>query len=167
MRSVTLWWDQLCFFLRWLKDNKSVFLEDIYPEAAYHDLIAREDKRSERSTHIYRILLIYCIDAQGLVLPLGPEFSDKTIAVLSSSCRDTDYIGWYRHGRILGVLLTGLRSDSASDGCDNLRSRLVDCLRSTRAFSGDHSLQIRVLDQAEHTVFNASVHPVSSSGLKA
>ena len=111
-------------------------------------------------------MLVYHTNAQGQVVPFEPELAGKTISVLSSRCRDTDYIGWYGQGRILGVLLTALRPDSAGEGCDNLTTRLVDGLRSALTSMDDHSLQIRMLELSELTAFDASNRPVSSAGSK-
>lgn len=97
-------------------------------------------------------------------MPFRSELADKTISVLSNRCRDTDYIGWYREGRIVGVLLTALRPDSASGRGDNLKTRFVDSLRGALTFMDDRSLQIRVLDQGELTGFTAADHPVPFPG---
>lgn len=97
-------------------------------------------------------------------MPFGSKLADKTLSLLSSSCRDTDYIGWYRQGRILGVLLTVVRPDSAREGCATLKTHLVDRLREALTFTDDHSLQICVLELRELAAFNASDHPVSFSG---
>ncbi len=99
-------------------------------------------------------------------MPFRSDLAHKTTSVLSSSCRDTDYIGWYRQGRILGVLLTALRPDFAGDGYDNLKARMVDSLRGTLTFTDDHSLQIRMLELSELTAFNASDHSAPSPGSK-
>ena len=166
MRSATRWRDKLSFLLGLAKGHRSTSSANVYPETIYGDLVHRESKRSERSGHLCRILLVYRTNAQGQVVPFDSELADKTISALSRSCRDTDYIGWYRQGRILGVLLTALRPDFAGEGCDNLRTRLVDGIRSARTFMDDHSLQIRVLEQTELTAFDASDHPAPSSGSK-
>ncbi|HEU5408741.1 MAG TPA: hypothetical protein VFU48_13310 [Nitrospira sp.] len=166
MRSATLWREKLSVLLGLTKRNRSISPANVYSETAYHELVHRESKRSARSGHLGRILLVYCTNAQGQVVPFDSELADKTISALFSSCRDTDYIGWYRQGRILGVLLTALRPDFAGEGCDNLRTRLMDGIRSARTFTDDHSLQIRVLEQTELTAFDASDHPAPSSGSK-
>ena len=164
MRSATRWRDKLSFLLGLTKGYRSTSSANVYPETIYCDLVHRESKRSERSGHLCRILLVYRTNAQGQVVPFDSELADKTISVLSSSCRDTDYIGWYRQGRILGVLLTALRPDSTGEGCDNLTTRLVDGIRSARTFTDDLSLQIRMLELRELAAFNASDHSAPSPG---
>ncbi|HWG96928.1 MAG TPA: hypothetical protein VN647_07575, partial [Nitrospira sp.] len=148
------------------KGHRSTSSANVYPETIYGDLVHRESKRSERSGHLCRILLVYHTSEQGRVAPFGSELADKAISVLSIRCRDTDYIGWYRQGRILGILITTLRPDSVRDGYDNLKARVVDSLRGILTFTDDHSLQIRMLELSELTAFNASDHSASSPGSK-
>lgn len=98
-------------------------------------------------------------------MPMGSEHADKMISVLSTGIRDTDYIGWYRESRILGVLLTALRPDSAREGCDNLKIRIGAGLRGITS-ADDHSLQLCVLEQGELATFDASDNSVPSLGSK-
>lgn len=164
MRSATLWREKLSALLGLTKSQRSTSLANVYSETVYHDLLHRESKRSARSGHLCRILLVYYTNAQGRVVPFGSELADKTISVLTSSCRDTDYVGWYRQDRILGVLFTTLRPDSDRDGCDNLKTRLVDRLHDVSAFTNDPSLQIRVLELDELGALNLTDHPAPFPG---
>ena len=166
MRSATLWREKLSALLGLTKSNRATSSANVYPETVYRDLLHRESKRSARSSHLCRIMLVYHTNAQGQVVPFGSELAGKTISVLSSRCRDTDYIGWHEQGRILGVLLTALRPDSTGEGYDNLTTRLVDGLRSTLPSMNDRSLQIRMLELSELTAFDASNRPVPSAGSK-
>lgn len=146
------------------KANKSSSDADAYSETLYRDLVHNESKRSERSGHLCRSLLVYRTNARGQVVHLGSELTSKIISVLSMSIRDTDYIGWHRQGWMLGILLTGLRPDSARNGWGDLNARLVSSLRGAVGFTDDHSFQIRVLEQGELTTFNASDHPAPFPG---
>lgn len=89
-------------------------------------------------------------------MPLGAELADKTICLLSHSCRDTDYVGWYRQGHIVGVLLTTLQPDSVVDGCKTLQARLTDRLCAGLALREAHSIQMYVLEPGQITTFNAA-----------
>jgi len=159
MRSETRWRDRLPLFRGWTKDTKPSTPVGAYPEEVFQGLVHSESKRSKRSGHLCPILLVYCTNAQGLVVSLESELAGKMISVLSMSIRDTDYVGWYRQNRILGVLLTALQPESAREGCDTLKVRLVDRLRGLRVFTDDHFLQIRALEPGELTAFNAFDDP--------
>lgn len=166
MRSATPWRDKLFLWLGLGKKHTSFLPAGIYSEMEYRDLVRRESKRSERSGHLCWILLVYCTNAQELVVSLESELAGKMISVLSMSIRDTDYVGWYRQGRILGVLLTTLASDSSAERCDNLKTRVMTKLGSVLTSTDGHSLQIRVLDESELTTFNAVDHSLPASNSK-
>ncbi len=166
MRSVSLRWNKLLLFLGLVRSRQSCSPTYILPESAFSNLVRREFRRSERSGLFCRVLLIYRTNTQGHDVPLSDELADKTIPLLFDSYRDTDYIGWYRQGRILGVLLTTLQRDSIVDGCQTLHARLADRLRDALAFTDTHFLQIHVLDPGEFTTFNPSGHSPSSPVLK-
>jgi hypothetical protein len=156
MRPANPWWERLACFLALRGSNQAQSSPDIYSEALYRELIHGEFKRSERSGQLCRILLIYRTNAQNVIVPLGSEFAETAASVLFNHVRETDYIGWYRHGWIMGILLTALRPDSADDGRDGLKNRLVDRFSGALMLTDDHALQIEVLDQDELRAFSAS-----------
>jgi hypothetical protein len=166
MRSATLWWEKLPSLFSRMKGHKSSIPTDFYSETVFRELVSSESKRSERSGHLCHMLLVYRTSTQGLVLPWEVELAGKTISVLSRSCRETDYVGWYRQDRILGVLLPTLRRDSVVDGCTNLKTRLVGRLDDALAFTDDYFLRIRVLDRDDLIAFDAYDHPASLLGSK-
>ncbi len=89
-------------------------------------------------------------------MPMGSEFARKAASVLFDRVRDTDYIGWYRHGRIMGILLTALRPDSTDDEREGLKNRLVDRFSGALTLTDDHMLQIEVLEQDGLRAFSTS-----------
>lgn len=159
MRLAILWRDARSLLLGLTKGNKLSSPADVYSETDYRDLVRRESKRSERSGHLCRILLIYCANAQGLVVSMGPKLADKIISALSGTVRGTDHVGWYCQGQMLGVLLTTLRPDSAGDGCEKLKSRLLGRLQGVLALTEYGSLQIRMIKQDELSVLHTVAHP--------
>lgn len=144
-----------------MRDTKSSGSVGVYQEGSFRNLVLSESKRSERSGHLCRILLVYRTNPQGLVMPLGDELADKTFSLLSRSCRDTDYVGWYRQDRIIAVLMTILQRDSAVHGCKTLQARLLDRLRGVFSPANVHSLQMHGLDPGELTTFNPLDNPPS------
>ncbi len=149
---------------QWMRRTKYSTPDSVCSEERFLRLVASESKRSERSSHPCRIALVYCTNPQGIVIPLGAEPADKAFSLLARSCRDTDYIGWYRQGDIVGVLLTTLQRESIADGCKTLKARLSDRLRDALGNTTKHFLQIHLLapdDLATFMVSNcASVSPV-------
>ena len=134
----------------------------VYPERSFRSLILSEAKRSQRSDRLCWIILVYRSGPQGFVMPLGAELADKTLALLSQSCRDTDYVGWYRQGRIVGVLLTTWQRGSIADGGKTLQACLLDRMRGVFSSTNVHSLQMHGLHLDELKTFSLFDYPPSS-----
>lgn len=128
----------------------------VYPEKAFLYLLDSESRRSERSGHLCQILLVYRADAQGAVLPMEPAVARTVVAVLSRTLRDTDYVGWYRDGRVVGGVLTLLGRDSSVDGSVRLRTNLTAILQSELGQQNGYPVQVRVYPQNEVRTFELS-----------
>ena len=115
-----------------------------YGEEAFRSLLERESKRSERSGHFCRILLVYDSNAHGRIVSMEPEIAHRTLVVLSKTLRDTDYVGWFRHERVVGAVLTSLRADPQADECDLVETRLVKALRAEFVREVNSPMQIKV-----------------------
>jgi hypothetical protein len=128
-----------------------------YNEETFRYLLERESKRSERSGHFYRILLVYHTNAQGVIVRMDSDVAKTVIAALSRCLRDTDYIGWYREGRVVGAVLTVLERDSVADVFNRLRPRLVEILRTELCLWDSSGLRIRLCQfpELEGAEFNA------------
>ena len=107
-----------------MKGMASLTQSGAYNEEAFRYLLESESKRSERSGHLYQILLVYRTNAQGAIVPMDPDIAQTVIAAMSRCLRDTDYIGWYHEGRVVGGVLTVVGRDSVADVCNRLRPRL-------------------------------------------
>src|ERR1700690_3884765 len=73
-------------------------------EETFHTMLALERRRAERSRKPFVLMLL---DAHALFQNgnSGRLLEQLTSAVLASS-RETDLIGWYKQGSILGVIFT-------------------------------------------------------------
>jgi hypothetical protein len=61
---------------------------------------------------------------------MDSSFAKTVMAALSRSLRETDYIGWYRDGRIVGAVLTVLVQESMVQVASHLQKRLAEVLQS-------------------------------------
>ena len=121
----------------------------LYDEQAFRCLLLSEPKRSERSGRSFSILLIYSTDKQGLILQMDRDVGDTVVKALLHTLRDTDYIGWYLEGRIVGGVLTVLGQDSAVEMSGRIQQRLMDILRVKLSVEENSRLQIRVCQRHE------------------
>ena len=80
---------------------------------------------------------------------MDPLAAKTVMAVSSRSLRETDYIGWYRDGRIIGAVLTGLVQEFMAPAVSHLQKRLAEVLQSELSIEDSRCLQIRVCQHHE------------------
>jgi len=75
-----------------------------YDEDAFNRILALERKRSERSKRPFMLLLLSLnrVPADEN----GNDSRAKILTSLSESKRDTDVLGWYRSGSVIGIIFT-------------------------------------------------------------
>ncbi|MEP6890157.1 MAG: hypothetical protein ABI955_05615 [Nitrospirota bacterium] len=115
----------------------------MYSEQALQYLLASESKRSEISGYSFNILLIYSTDKQGLIVQMDRDMVDTVVTALFRTLRETDYIGWYREGRIVGGVLTVLGQDSAVKVSVRIQQRVMEILGVDVSVEKNSRLQIR------------------------
>lgn len=116
----------------------------MYNEQAFRYLLSSESKRSKLSGHSFATLLIYSTDKQGLIVQMDRDVADTVVKALFRSLRETDYIGWYREGYIVGGVLTVLEQDSAVEVSGRLQQRVMDILPARVSAEENSRLQIKV-----------------------
>ena len=132
-----------------MKGMASISESGGYNQVAFRYLLESESRRSERSGHFCQILLMYSTDAQGRIVLMDSHVAKTVIATSSRSLRETDYVGWYRDGHIVGAVLTVLMQDTMAQVSTHLQPRLVEILRAELGFKETNRLQIRVCQPHE------------------
>jgi len=102
---------------QWLQSIKDVLgfsVNNECDEKAFRFLLENEVKRSERSGYSCQVLLVWRVNSDGRIVPLESSFGKIVMASLSQSLRDTDYVGWYRQGLVIGGVLTVVGRNSAA-----------------------------------------------------
>lgn len=69
-------------------------------EEAFHYFLEIEQKRSQMSNRPFLLMLIDWNDAF-----IDNMRADKMLRRLTRSLRETDFVGWYREGRVIGAVL--------------------------------------------------------------
>ncbi len=121
----------------------------MYNEKAFRYLLASESKRSVRSRYSFIILLIYSIGKQGLIVHMDRDVVDTVVEALFRTVRETDYIGWYLEGRIVGGVLTVLGQDSEVEVSARIQERLMEIFRAGVSAEKNGRLQIRICQHHE------------------
>jgi hypothetical protein len=126
-----------------------------YNEEAFRHLLAIESKRSDQSGRYWQIFLVYWTDEQGRIVQMSSEVARRVIAASVHSFRETDYVGWYRDGHILGAVLTVLAKEAMTQVSASLQPRLEDTLRAKIGVEENSRLQIRVCQPHELNGFES------------
>ena len=121
----------------------------MYNEEAFRYLLASESKRSVRSGYSFNIFLVYSIDKRGLVVHMDRDVVDTVVEALFRTVRDTDYIGWYLDGRIVGGVLTVLGQDSEVEASTRIQQRLMEIFRAEVSVEKNGRLRIRICQHHE------------------
>jgi hypothetical protein len=111
-----------------------------YNEKAFQYFLEIERKRSDLSSRPFLLMLVDFnkhprIDAVT---------ADKLFLVLSLCLRETDFIGWYREGRIAGAVLTQHGETEGDELSDVVRQRIGGALRERLPSDLARQLQARV-----------------------
>jgi len=90
----------------------------------FHSLLTLERKRAERSRKLFVLMLMDAHLENGSAAGLLREAVDVVIA----SKRETDLIGWYRQGAILGVIFTEVNAGPDRPITEILRAKFENTL---------------------------------------
>lgn len=101
---------------------------EFFGQEAFHRIISLERRRTERSRKPFLLMLL----DMGEHLP--SETTEKNLsklqAALSVSTRETDVVGWYESGRILGVMFTEICLEDRKTIVSTMITRLSEILRN-------------------------------------
>lgn len=99
--------------------NRKTRVEDIFDEPLFQSFLTLERKRAERSQNPFALMLL---DATEFLDNAGD--SKKIPLFLITLTRETDVVGWYEKGSVLGVIFTDIDSRNAEGVLQILRTRI-------------------------------------------
>jgi hypothetical protein len=115
-----------------------------YNEEAFRFFLSVERKRAELSGRPFLLLLVDLKKTSGVEAPIEPETAQNISSALAACVRDTDFLGWYRDGRVVGAVLTQ-HGEAVSAGMTELVTGRVDsALRGTLPRETSDRIQLRV-----------------------
>ena len=117
-----------------------------YNEEAFQYFLEIERKRSELSNRPFLLMLIDFKKHPRI----DSAAADKLFSLLSLCLRETDFIGWYREGRVAGAVLTQHGETGRDDLSDGVRQRIGDALREGLPPDLARQLQARVYQIPSH-----------------
>ncbi len=110
-------------------------------EETFCAMLAVERRRAERSRKPFVLMLI----DSGVAQRNGrPDIADRLAPVISGAVRESDMIGWYRQGVILGIIFTELSQETNQPISDVLRGKIVKALREDLGQKLESQLSVTV-----------------------
>jgi len=119
---------------------------DAYNEEAFQYFLEIERKRSELSNRPFLLMLVDFSKHPRIDAVTG----EKLFSVLSLSLRETDFIGWYREGRVAGAVLTQHGEADGDDLSEVVRARIEAALRQRLPPALARQLQARIYQIPPH-----------------
>jgi lipopolysaccharide/colanic/teichoic acid biosynthesis glycosyltransferase len=98
------------------------------PQKLFMKLLCLERKRTERSERRFVLMLL---DAGNLLKQAKAPVMPNLVSAISQSTRDTDLMGWYTEGAIIGVIFTEIGGNEDKAIVQSLSAKLTGSLRET------------------------------------
>jgi hypothetical protein len=118
-------------------------LGQAYDEETFLYFLEIERKRLERSGSPLLLLLGDLSDERGTSAQLEPAIASRLFSGLWFCLRDSDFTGWYRHGRVAGAVLTQLAHEASTDVTQMICQRVTGELAQRLPPDVAHQLRVR------------------------
>jgi len=100
-------------------------------EAAFRHFLHIERQRAERAAQAVLLVLVSLRTGSGRNPTLGTARASAVFSALGECVRESDFVGWYREGRVAGAVLTH-QPASLEDICPRVTIRVTSALRRQR-----------------------------------
>jgi lipopolysaccharide/colanic/teichoic acid biosynthesis glycosyltransferase len=94
--------------------------EDVLPENVFHSMLTLERRRAERSRKPFVLMLL---DA-NLEHGTAEQILMQAVDVVVATKRETDLVGWYKQGAILGIIFTEVSLEGERPITETLRAKI-------------------------------------------
>jgi lipopolysaccharide/colanic/teichoic acid biosynthesis glycosyltransferase len=99
----------------------------VFKEETFHAMLTHERRRAERSRKPFVLILLdlHAVPKKDS----GAASIERLTSVVCEATRETDLIGWYEEGLILGVIFTEVTLEGKNPAAEVLHSKVVTILR--------------------------------------
>lgn len=118
-----------------------------YDEETFLHLLAIEQARADRARRRLRLLLATLEPVAGRPVPFSDASALRLFAGLKQLLRDTDFMGWYRHGLVAGAVLAAPGDEEEAETAAAIEKRVEAGLRRTLPPRVANELRVRVTQQ--------------------
>src|SRR5262249_35144655 len=116
----------------------------VYNEEAFRYFLQIERKRASRSNSRFLLLLVDLKRDERQNASFDDATSVKLFAAMLPSLRETDFIGWYRQGRVASAVLTQVGDTPGVEVSNLVASRVREAVSQSLSPSISKRLQVRV-----------------------
>jgi len=102
------------------RPSVSAHLDEVLVENVFHSMLTLERRRAERSRKPFVLMLL---DA-NLENGTAEQILREAVDIVVVSKRETDVVGWYKNGAILGVIFTEVSLEGERPITDTLRTKI-------------------------------------------
>ena len=122
---------------------------EAYNEEAFRYFLAVEGERSKRSTRPFLVLLFDLKEQAGTDAGIDSVMAAKLFAGLSHRLRETDFMGWYCEGRVVGAVLTQFEKAAGTKIAHLVVQRVLGELRRSLTPDALERLRTRVYQRPD------------------
>src|ERR1700692_3255170 len=94
--------------------------EDVLAENIFHSMLTLERRRAERSRKPFVLMLLDVNLENGI----AEEIFRQAVDIVVASKRETDLVGWYKQGAILGIIFTEVSLDGELPITETVRTKV-------------------------------------------
>jgi hypothetical protein len=116
----------------------------VYNEEAFRYFLQIERKRANRSNSRFLLLLVDLQRDEQQSASFDSATSVKLFAAMLPCLRETDFIGWYRQGRVASAVLTQVGDTPGVEVSNLVACRVREALGQSLPSSVSGRLQVRV-----------------------
>jgi lipopolysaccharide/colanic/teichoic acid biosynthesis glycosyltransferase len=109
-------------------DSFLVRRAEILQQETFHRMLTLERRRAERSRNPFVLMLLDACAIAGT--DTSENFMSRVMPVLLKSTRETDLVGWYEKGMVLGVIFTEISPELKDSIGEILYSKVLNALHA-------------------------------------
>ena len=94
--------------------------EEVLAESVFHSMLTQERRRAERSRKPFLLMLLDANAENGA----AQGILRQAVNIVVAAKRETDLVGWYRLGAILGIIFTEVSLEGDLPITDKLRAKM-------------------------------------------
>ena len=122
----------------------------IYNEPAFQYLLEIERRRAKSTQRPFLLMLIDGGDAASGQVSGGAVAPERLFPIVCRSVRETDFVGWYRQGAILGATLTQDGRSGTKHASRIVRDRMIQALGQDLPSEHASQLRLRLYEVQSH-----------------